>query len=543
MEGQMKDSSRTNQELLEEISSLKQKIRQLEQSESELKKAKESLQENEARVREIVDNAPFGAHLYYLDPDKRLIFMGANLAGDSILKVSNQQFVGKTIEEAFPPLGLTPIPDAYRRVAATGERYDTEQVDYDDGGVRGAFEIHALQIGPNRMVAFFRDITEQKIAEEALAESEAKYRTIVENSLVGVYIIQDGRFRFVNERWCEIFGYPYDEAVDKMSPRDLVHPEDKKIIEEDVRKRWSREADHTESEMKAIRKDGTVITVRVLSSSMLYKGRPGSSGTIIDITEHKRVEEELAQKTALLEAQVNASLDGILIVDKGRKVLQNQQANDLLKIPRHIAESDDDETQIEWVRGLVKNPKEFYEKVSYIFAHPDETTHDELELKDGTVLDRYSGPVVGEDGKRYGRIWTFRDITERKKSEEALRISQNRLSEAMDLANIVYWEVDPADNTYIFNDPFYAFYGTTAEKEGGYRMTREEYLRRFVHPDDLPHISQIVEQRIKASELESLPDLEHRIIRRDGEVRHILARARVIKADLLLPAEGKETLR
>ena len=62
-----------------------------------------------------------------------------------------------------------------------------------------------------------------------------------------------------------------------------------------------------------------------------------------------------------------------------------------------------------------------------MFAHPDETTHDELELKDGTVLDRYSGPVIGEDGKRYGRIWTFRDITERKKSEEALRISQSRL--------------------------------------------------------------------------------------------------------------------
>ena len=119
-----------------------------------------------------------------------------------------------------------------------------------------------------------------------------------------------------------------------------------------------------------------------------------------------------------------------------------------------------------------------------MFAHPDETTHDELELKDGTVLDRYSGPVIGEDGKRYGRIWTFRDITERKKSEEALRISQSRLSEAMDLANIVYWEVDPADNAYIFNDPFYAFYGTTAEKEGGYRMTREEYFKRFVHPDD-----------------------------------------------------------
>ena len=113
---------------------------------------------------------------------------------------------------------------------------------------------------------------------------------------------------------------------------------------------------------------------------------------------------ELRQKTALLEAQVNASLDGIIVVDKGKKILQNQQVNDLLKIPRHIAENDDDEAQIEWVKGLAKNPEQFYEKVTYMFAHPGETMRDELELKDGTVLDRYSSPIIGKDGKYYGRI-------------------------------------------------------------------------------------------------------------------------------------------
>ena len=67
------------------------------------------------------------------------------------------------------------------------------------------------------------------------------------------------------------------------------------------------------------------------------------------------------------------------------------------------------------------------------------------------------------------------DITESKRSEEALRASQMQLAEAMDLAHIVYWETDPIDNVFLFNDAFYAFYGTTAEREGGYRMTREEF--------------------------------------------------------------------
>jgi PAS domain S-box-containing protein len=370
-----------------------------------------------------------------------------------------------------------------------------------------------------------------KQTEEALLESEAKYRAVVESSLVGVFVIQDGLFRLVNERWCEIYGYTCDEAVDKMSPWDLIHPEDKKIIEENVRKRLSGEADYTESEMRAIRKDGTIIAVRVLSSFMLYKGRPGSSGTIIDITEHRKVEEQLRQKTALLEAQINASPDGILIVDKGKKVLQNQRTNDLLKIPKHIAENDNIDVWVEWVKGMVMNPEEYIDKRSHRVTYPDEIMYHELELKDGTVLDRYSGPVVGEDGKRYGTVITYRDITERKRSEEALRISQSRLSEAMDLANIVYWEIDPADNTYIFNDPFYAFYGTTAEKEGGYRMTREEYFKRFVHPDDIPLHYQFVEDNTLRPDTEFSADREHRIIRRDGEVRYILARARVIRDD------------
>ena len=74
----------------------------------------------------------------------------------------------------------------------------------------------------------------------------------------------------------------------------------------------------------------------------------------------------------------------------------------------------------------------------------------------------------------------LRDITERKGSEEVLRAGRLQLSEAVDLAHIV------EAHTCVFNDPFYAFYGTTAGQEGGYRTTREEYAQQFIHPGDLP---------------------------------------------------------
>ena len=128
-----------------------------------------------------------------------------------------------------------------------------------------------------------------------------------------------------------------------------------------------------------------------------------------------------------------------------------------------------------------------------------------------------------------GARGTMMDITERKRTEDALRTSRLQLAEAMDLARIVYWERDTGTDEFIFNDPFYTFYGTTAAQEGGYRMTSEEYARRFVHPDDIPLINQGRENRLSSEEHEFSYEFEHRIIRRDGEVRHILVRIRSAK--------------
>jgi two-component system, cell cycle sensor histidine kinase and response regulator CckA len=139
----------------------------------------------------------------------------------------------------------------------------------------------------------------------------------------------------------------------------------------------------------------------------------------------KQTEKELSWKTAFFEAQVNSSIDGILVVnDHGKQILQNQRFNDLWKIPAHIAEAKDDAKQVEYAASKMKDPKSFADKVAYLYSHPNEISRDEIELIDGTVLDRYSSPVTGKDGKHYGRIWVFRDITERKRVEGHLYQSQ-----------------------------------------------------------------------------------------------------------------------
>ncbi len=139
----------------------------------------------------------------------------------------------------------------------------------------------------------------------------------------------------------------------------------------------------------------------------------------------RRGEDEIRWKTAFLEAQVDSALDGILVVDsRTRRILQNERLLQLFKVPDEIARDEDDMKLFEHVGKQVKNLEPFMKRVNYLYAHRDEVGRDEIELIDGTILDRYSAPVLDKAGKYYGRIWSFRDITGQRKLEEQFRQSQ-----------------------------------------------------------------------------------------------------------------------
>ena len=296
---------------------------------TERKRAEEVLRESDNTFRNIVQASPMGIHLYQLQEDDSLVFMGANSAADKLLGVDNKQFIGKTIEQAFPPLQGTEVPDRYRRAASHGENWYTEQIDYDQTGIKGAFEVHAFQMTPGKVGVLFADITKRKQVEKAIKESEEKYRLLVDNqSDLIVKVDPEGHFLYVSSSYCKMFNKKEEELLGtKFMP--LVHDEDRDATEEAMKALYS--PPHTAYiEQRAMTAKGWLwlawVDTAVLDSEGKLKEIIGMGR---DITDRKNAEQLLKESEERFKALHNASFGGITIHDKGLILECNQGLSEI----------------------------------------------------------------------------------------------------------------------------------------------------------------------------------------------------------------------
>jgi len=322
---------------------------------TERKRAEEALQESENRYRHIVESSLSGMHMYELKENNRLVFTGANPAADRILGMDNSIFIGETIEEAFPPLSETEVPEKYKLAAANGDTWSTEQIMYEKGTISGAFEVFAFQTEPNRMVAMFYDITERKKAEEELRHLRSYLSNIIDSMpsvLAGVDA--DGRVTQWNKTAEQTTGISAETAQGKLLSDVFPHmSSEMEKITESIRTRQIKQ------EQKRPRTDENgVMFEDITIYPLISNGAQGAVIRIDNVTDKVRMEEMMIQSEKMLSVgglaagmahEINNPLAGMI---QTASVMSDRLTN--LEIPANIRAAEEAGISMESLRSFME---------------------------------------------------------------------------------------------------------------------------------------------------------------------------------------------
>ncbi|HVN97663.1 MAG TPA: PAS domain S-box protein [Syntrophorhabdaceae bacterium] len=512
----MRDLSKTVQELLEENASLRRQIRELEQSKEMWARTEEALRQSEQRYRTFIDSTK--DMVFLKDENLRYILVNKELA--AFFGKTEREIIGKTDFDLMPEQGAVSCRQTDMEAVSSASIVTSEEITGGKSYETVKFPVR-LNFDRTGVGGFVRDITTRKEVETKVIESQGSLNAILTASPIGIGRVINGAVDWVNDSLCRMSGYNREELEGKNA---------KLFFESDAAyaRAGSTLFEGGQAETRLKRKDGTVRHVLLQVSPM---GNLSYIFTVIDVTAQKQTEKDLRKSEVLYRTLVETSSEILMLGDVSRN--RRYVSPNVTKILGYSVEE-----FLTGDRADFTHPDSLptaESARSWALDHPGETVTFETKNrhKDGSW--RWFEATLRnmlEESNVNAMVVNLHDITERKRSEEYLRMSQLQLLEAMDLAHIVYWEFDPATDTFVFNDPFYAFYATTAEREGGYRMTREEYANRFIHPGDLESFYRAVRENVTQSGPELLPDVEKRIVRRDGEVRYVLTRARKVKDNL-----------
>jgi PAS domain S-box-containing protein/putative nucleotidyltransferase with HDIG domain len=368
---------------------------------------------------------------------------------------------------------------------------------------------------------------ERKRAQEDLRESEAFLSNILENIPDMIFVKDAKNLKFVrfNRAGEKLLGY---------SRQDLIGKDDYDFFPQ-------KEADFFTGNDRAVLANKQIVEIPEEGIHTLHHGRRilhtkkvpvlDSNGNPVyllgiseDITERRRAEAELRERDQRFRSIAASAPDALLVVRQSDDLIlyANAQTGRLVGIPvpdlinKHapdfLAQPEDRQTVLAMLqRGPIKDCEVL------------------LKRADGSsfwaLLTGQLGTFEGEAAIYLG----LRDITDRKRVEEAIRTSEAQLSNALRIAHAGHWEYDVDSDTFTFNDNFYQIFRMNVEEVGGYKMSSAEYARRFCHPDDMHLVRKETEAAIKTPDPDYHRELEHRILYSNGEVGYIAVRFFVVK--------------
>ena len=296
---------------------------------------------------------------------------------------------------------------------------------YVIASITGEFDEHDALI---QIQGFVLDETERVKVEETLRTSVEQFRQVFEEGPVGMMLVQlNGEILKVNKAFCAMVGYSEAE-LRRLTVDGVTFPEDVGKDVERIQLLAKGEIANYRTEKRFVTQKGDVIwglltvsVVREADGTPLYGVR-----IIEDITARKRGEEELEQSLSVLRATLESSTDGILVIDQNRKILNyNRKFVEMWKIPQRIMLDRDENSVAAVMLDQVEDLRDFQDTLETTYNLPETESFDILGFKDGRIVERYSKPQkIG--GKTVGRVWSFRDVTQRLRAEDERRSSDEK---------------------------------------------------------------------------------------------------------------------
>lgn len=276
-----------------------------------LEKTFEELQQSEEKYRNLVKNSPTG--ILYLDTEGKILELNQKIL--DILGSPGEEATKAINCMKFEPLIKVGFVRDLKKCIDTGTLIANEALYISKWGkaIELLYFLTPIRDKDNkvyRVIANIEDITARKLAENALKESEEKYRILVENSLQAMFIIQDGKLLFANKRMEELTQYSFDELADHGSDwmKKLVHPEDLPGIKDLLSGTEGSKTQQARNETRFTRKDGRIRWIQMLGSQVDYRGKVAELVVAVDITPHKDAEKVLRNSEKKLQ-EANATKD------------------------------------------------------------------------------------------------------------------------------------------------------------------------------------------------------------------------------------------
>ena len=397
---------------------------------TERRKAEEALQEAEARNRALLEALP--DHVFLVNEEGTIL--DYNLS-NSKLPFELEDFTFKHLRELLTPEQAENALYYIERLFESGQLQIHELESYIEGEWN-IFEARLALCDEGRALAIIRDVTEYKLKEKELRESESKFKTLAESSPFAIMIFQDDYFVYVNSAGEEISGYSREELYN-MHFWDIVHHDHKNIIMERGRQRQAGEYVPSPYDFKFLTKQGETRWCTLTGSTTYYNGKPAAFISIIDITPRKEMEEALRESQEryreilenMQEAYYEVDLEGNITFcnSSGLKML-GYEYDELIGMN---------------FEKVCNNPKKVYRQFNQVFtsARPQYSLTLELIHKDGTLgYGEFSvTPIKDKEGFIVGFRGVVRDITERYRFEEQLKYLSLH-DQLTDLYNRAYFE-------------------------------------------------------------------------------------------------------